>query len=326
MSLPRRANRQAERLDEFAAAVGAEGPVCVRGGGTQWSVGGSPAPGVREVVAPSGVVHHEPAEMVVRVNAGTTVAELQESVGQAGQWVPLEASEPQRATVGGLLAVGRAGYRRLRYGPVRDALLEARFVTADGSLAKAGGPLVKNVTGFDVCRLLVGSLGTLGLFGEVVLRCLPVPQVARWWVSRSANPFDTWAALYRPSAVLWDGASTWAGLEGEAVEVVHQAASVLGSGWEEVARPPSAPGPHRRSVPPAALRKLGGAPPAGEWMAEIGVGVVHADDAAMRGPLAALGPAPAVAPEVRALHRELKVRFDPAGRLNPGRDALRASA
>ncbi|MBO0729019.1 MAG: FAD-binding protein, partial [Acidimicrobiaceae bacterium] len=225
------------RLEEFAAAVGTEGPVCVRGGGTQWDVGGPPAPGVREVAAPAGVVHHEPAEMVVRVNAGTTLADLQDAVGQAGQWVPLDAPEPQRATVGGLLAVGRAGYRRLRYGPVRDVLLEARFVTAEGSVAKAGAPLVKNVTGFDVCRLLVGSLGTLGLLGEVVLRCLPVPQVTRWWASRSADPFDTWAALYRPSAVLWDGTSTWVALEGEAVEVVHQAASVLGSGWEEVPCP-----------------------------------------------------------------------------------------
>ncbi len=312
-------------LEDFAADVGAAGAVCVAGGRTQWDVGGTPAPGGREVNAPTGVVHHEPAEMVVRVNAGTTLSELQEEVGRAGQWAPLEAVDPERATVGGLLAVGRAGYRRLRYGPVRDVLLEARFVTADGTLAKAGAPLVKNVTGFDVCRLLVGSLGTLGLFGEVVLRCLPVTPVQRWWARRLADPFAAWAGLYRPSAVLWDGETSWVGLEGEAAEVAHQATSVL-TGWDEVGGPPAPPGPWRRSVRPSSLHLLADNPPPGGWLAEVGVGVVHGDDCAQDGLAAVLGPPPAISPEVRRLHAAIKRRFDPGGRLNPGRDVLAGTA
>ncbi|MHB1534253.1 MAG: FAD-binding oxidoreductase, partial [Acidimicrobiales bacterium] len=201
----------ADPLVAFAAAVGPEDPVCICGGRTQWEVGGRPEPGVREVAAPAGVVAHEPAEMVVRVRAGTTLAETQAAVGELGQWVPLEAADPSRATVGGLLAVGRSGYRRLRYGPVRDILLEARFVSAGGELVRAGAPLVKNVTGYDLCRLLVGSLGTLGGLGEVVLRCVPRPEVARWWARPDADPFALFAALYRPAALLWDGTTTWAG-------------------------------------------------------------------------------------------------------------------
>src|SRR5206468_8580471 len=136
--------------------------------------GGPPSPEVREVRAPAGVASFEPAEMTVRCGAGTTVAELDAALAEHGQCVALP--DWDGGTVGGVLAVGRSGVRRLGYGPVRDALLEARFVSAEGRLVKAGGPTVKNVSGFDLCRLLVGSLGTLGLIGEVVLRTRPLPE------------------------------------------------------------------------------------------------------------------------------------------------------
>src|SRR5207237_3236629 len=100
-----------------------------------------------------------------------------DALGEHGQCVALPPHEG--ATVGGVLAVGRSGLRRLRFGPVRDTLLEARYVSAEGRLVKAGGPTVKNVSGFDLCRLLVGSLGTLGLLGAVVLRCRPRPAASR---------------------------------------------------------------------------------------------------------------------------------------------------
>ena len=83
------------------------------------------------------------------------------------------------ATVGGVLAVGLSGHRRLRYGPLRDRVLEVRFVTADGRLVKGGGPTVKNVSGFDIPRLLVGSFGTIGVLVQVILRCQPAPEVRR---------------------------------------------------------------------------------------------------------------------------------------------------
>ena len=95
---------------------------------------------------------------------------------------------PPHGTVGGALAVGRSGLRRLGYGPVRDTLLQARYVSAAGDVVKAGGPTVKNVTGFDLCRLLVGSRGTLGFIGEVILRTRPRARFEQWF-STSADPW-----------------------------------------------------------------------------------------------------------------------------------------
>lgn len=292
-----------EALAAFAAAVGSEGPVTVAGGRTKWTVGGDPAPGTREVVAPAGVFEYDPAEMVVRCGAGTTVAHLHEILAGGGQVTPLP-DDDLAATVGGVLAVGRSGIRRLRYGPVRDALLEARFVNAEGVLVKAGGPVVKNVTGFDLCRLLVGSLGTIGLIGEVVLRCLPTPVVSEWRASVGVDPFEVHRSLFRPSTILWDGMTTWVLLEGSAAEVAGEAASLPPS-FTVVDGPPALPTGGRSSLRPSQLRDL-----TGTFVAEIGVGVVHT-----AGPVAA----PPVDPSTVAIHRRIKDAFDPTGRLNPGR-------
>ena len=295
-------------LAHFAKDVGGvdDGPVTCVGGRTQWSVGGAVDDGAREVQAPSGIVEFEPAEMVVRVRAGTTVAELDTALAERGQQAVLDPVEPARATVGGVLAVGHSGVRRLRYGPVRDVLLEARAVLAAGQEVKAGGPVVKNVSGFDLCRLLVGSLGTLGFLAEVVLRCVPKPPVAQWLRSPDgADPFTARARLFRPSALLWDGTSTWVLLEGHAADVAAER-SALGAGWSEAAGPPPLPSGGRRSVRPSELRDLQGS----SFVAEIGVGTIH-----VGGPV----PAPPVERSTVELHRRVKAAFDPTGRMNPGR-------
>jgi len=125
-------------LKGFAEEVGAEGPVTVVGGRTQWDVGGAVDPTAREVRAPSGIVEFEPAEMTVRCGAGTTVAKLDAVLGEHGQCVALRGDDG--ATVGGVLVVGRSGIRRLRQGPMRDVLLEGRYVSAGGRVIKGGGP------------------------------------------------------------------------------------------------------------------------------------------------------------------------------------------
>jgi glycolate oxidase FAD binding subunit len=291
--------------------VGDTGAVCVEGGRTQWNVGGASAPDTRVVRAPVGISEYHPAEMTVRLGAGTTMGELDETLAASGQTTVLEG--PAGATIGGLLAVGRSGLRRLRVGPVRDALLQLRYVSAEGRVITAGGPTVKNVTGYDLCRLMVGSLGTLGCFGEVILRTRPRPVAGEWW-RLDGDPFAVIALLYRPSAVLWNGETTWVWLEGHVEDVSAQGALLADRGGALVDRPPSLP-PVRSSVAPSELGRVVRDGAAGPCVVEMGVGVVHGTRAV---------PRPVVADPVRELHRRLRAEFDPTNRLNPGRDPLRA--
>jgi glycolate oxidase FAD binding subunit len=190
---------------------------------------------------------------------------------------------------------------------VRDTLLQARYVSANGDVVKAGGPTVKNVSGFDLCRLLVGSHGTLGFLADVILRTRPRPAGERWF-SSERDPWELLRELYRPTSVLWDGHATWVLLDGHADDVEEQARAC---GLQPAHGPPELPG-HRWSMRPSELASLV-TPDAGAFVAEIGVGVVHRDRPA---------PATPVDPTLAALHARIKSEFDPTGRLNPGVDVL----
>lgn len=322
-------------LDDFARIVGGPdaGPVTCRGGGTQWDLGGVADPDARVVGAPSGVVAHDPGEMIVRVRASTTIGELQAATSSKGQLAAIEADHPDEATVGGVLACGQSGIRRLGRGPVRDTVLEVTAVAASGRLVRAGAPLVKNVTGFDLCKLLVGSYGTLAFIAEVVLRCIPEPQTERWFVAEDADPFELRSRLYKPLSVLWDGRRTWVGLAGYDVDVAEQASSVLGARFSEAEGPPQSTAegksPIRVSMAPRDLRRLAdlAAPveaPAAGWLAEVGVGVVHCATPGVAAAVGRLAPDRVAPRQVVELHRRIKQNFDPTGRLNPGRSPLGA--
>jgi FAD/FMN-containing dehydrogenase len=284
------------RLASLADAVGTTGEVTITGSGTR----GGPVAGVRVVSPPAGIDWVQPAEMTVSCGAGTPVEELDVALAEHGQRVAL----PAGGTVGGALAVGRSGIRRLGDGPSRDGVLQVRYVSAAGEVVKAGGPTVKNVSGFDLCRLLVGSRGTLGFLGDVILRTRPRARRSQWFVG-DVDPAATAARLYRPTSVLWDGTSTWVLLEGEERDVEEQAA---GLGLAETDGPPVLPVGGRWSVPPGEIATL-----TGTFVAEVGVGVVHHAEPAPPRP---------VDPTIVELHRRIKDRFDPEHRLNPGVDAL----
>jgi glycolate oxidase FAD binding subunit len=243
--------------------------------------------------------------MTVRVLAGTTVIELDAALQQRGQCAALP--DWEGATVGGVLAVGRSGIRRLGWGPVRDTVLEVRYVSAEGRLVKGGGPTVKNVSGYDLPRLFVGSLGTLGVIAEVVLRTRPVPAHEQWFQVEGIDPFALQRRLHRPAAVLWDGTVTWVLLDGHPADI-DEAARTTGLVGAETTSGPARTA-HRWSVAPGALESMpndGNGP----FVAEVGVGVAHR---------AVPQPPTPMSEPLRALHARIKLAFDPSGRMAPGR-------
>lgn len=152
-----------------------------RGGGTQVELGAAPATPFAVVdlrVALGGEIEHAPEDLTVVVPAGATLAELRavlERPGNAPQMLPLDPPDAKSSTVGGTLATGTSGPLRSRYGLPRDLVLGMTVLRADGELVKAGGRVVKNVTGYDLMRLWCGSLGTLGIITSVALRVVPKP-------------------------------------------------------------------------------------------------------------------------------------------------------
>ena len=294
-----------QEVQKFSAEVGPSGPVTVVGGRTQWNVGGAPDRSAREISAPAGIWSHEPEEMTVRCGAGTTLLELSEQLARHGQMVPFD-MDPN-ATVGGVLSVGRSGMRRLRYGHIRDLVLQIRHIDCNGKIVTSGGPTVKNVSGYDLCRLMVGSLGKLGCLAEVILRCLPMPETTRW-LTGSIDPFEVYARLYRPSSVLWNGEQVWVCLEGVSSDVEAEAALL---DLSEAEGPPSLPSEGRSSVEPKELRNL--SVDNTNWIAEIGVGVIHSDTPSKAQQVSKIN---------ESLMRELERRLEPEGRMNPGRQVV----
>ena len=121
------------------------------------------------------VVDYEPNDFTITVQAGMTLAELQRHLATNGQFLPLDHPHFERATLGGICAVGRGGLRRNSFGGPRDSLIGMRMVKADGTSIKGGGKVVKNVSGYDLPKLFAGSLGTLGVIVEVTLKLRPQP-------------------------------------------------------------------------------------------------------------------------------------------------------
>lgn len=187
--------------------------VRVRGAGTKDYLGElGPADAVLSTTGLTGVVDHVPADLTVTVRAGTRFAELQAALHAAGQHVPLDPPHASEATVGGIVAANSNGFGRLRYGGVRHLVIGTTTALADGTVARAGGRVVKNVAGYDLNKLLIGSLGTLGVITEATLKVLPLPRARAVAVARCARASDAFAIAdallrtpIRPTALVVDG-------------------------------------------------------------------------------------------------------------------------
>jgi len=155
--------------------------VAPRGGGTKLGWGNPPA-GCDLVLSTARlnrVLEHAWADMTVIVEAGCRVADLQKTLAQHGQHLALDPLWPEQATVGGILSTNDSGTLRMRYGSLRDLIIGITVALPDGTLAKSGGKVVKNVAGYDLMKLFTGALGTLGVIVQAIFRLHPLPRESR---------------------------------------------------------------------------------------------------------------------------------------------------
>ncbi|HYR78108.1 MAG TPA: FAD-linked oxidase C-terminal domain-containing protein [Pyrinomonadaceae bacterium] len=141
------------------------------------------------------VIRHEPADLVATAEAGLTLAEFQKHLSQAGQWLPLDPPDDGRVTLGGIVATGLGGAHSFGFGTPRSYVIGMRVVLADGRVVKAGGNVVKNVAGYDLCKLFTGSYGALGLITEITFKLRPLPAETRTVVA--SGPLVSLAATGR---------------------------------------------------------------------------------------------------------------------------------
>jgi len=340
-----------ERIRE-AAARGA--PLRLRGGGSKDFYGGALEGEVLDTRGHAGVVTYEPTELVITARCGTRLEELEATLAASGQML---AFEPPRfgadATLGGCVAAGLSGPRRASAGAVRDFVLGARLLDGRARELCFGGQVMKNVAGYDVSRLLAGSLGTLGLILEVSLKVLPRPAAEltlqlELSEDKALEALNRWAGRPLPiSASAWRGGLLDLRLSG--------APSALQSAAKQIGGRPVDPAQAERfwsgirehadaffagDVPLWRLSLPSQGPALGlpgeqmiEWNGALRWLRARADAAAVRAAAQraggqatlfraadkAAGAFAPLSPVLLRLHRELKAAFDPAGIFNRGR-------
>lgn len=192
-----------EILAALLAFADGEGlKVLPRGGGTHAGMGFPPTGGdiVLSLAALNTIIEHAPHDQTVTVQAGLPLAALQTHLARTGQWLALDPPQRPGATVGGLIATALAGPRRLRYGGVRDQILGVHVALADGTLARGGGKVVKNVAGYDLPKLYTGSLGTLGVVVSASFRLYPLAADSQTLLGSAPTPEPLCDAAHRITA------------------------------------------------------------------------------------------------------------------------------
>jgi glycolate oxidase FAD binding subunit len=342
-------------LDDIVSAVQAahdsHTPLRLRGAGSKDFYGGLLSGEVLDLAGHRGIVAYEPTELYITARCGTPLAEIEAALAEKGQMLAFEPPHFGAATVGGCIAAGLAGPRRQQAGAVRDYVLGVKLVDGSGQVLNFGGQVMKNVAGYDVSRLIAGSLGTLGVIAEATLKVLPMPVAEQTLCfaldqGEALAKLNQWGGQPLPiSASFWHDGQLWLRLSGAraAVEAATQRlgpnATVDGKKtWNlirEQTHPAFAGEPlWRLSLPSTApalgvdgLRAIewGGAQ---RWYADEPTAIREV--AASLGGHAVLYRAPEserclegafapLSPALLALHRRLKKAFDPRGILNPGR-------
>jgi glycolate dehydrogenase FAD-binding subunit len=351
---PTTAEEVAMRLREAAGAGLAVTPV----GGGRASAMGDPAERSDVELHTSRldrVLEHSKADMVVSVEAGIKLEDLQAQLGEAGQFLPLDPFNSPGHTIGGLLATGWSGPLRMRFGTPRDFLIGIRVALPDGRLASAGGRVVKNVSGYDMMKLHVGALGSLGVIVAASFKVFPTPLHDVTLETTCPSLEEALAASERVLSLPLAPAALEVFSTGQVLarflgspDAVQRMVSELG--WD--AADPAVWAEHSRRAPDIWARiaiprhklraTLQDLPAGAEWWASPGVGIVHwsiatgvdslrevraaaesgggslvlmAAPVEMRRDLGAWGTPPATL----ELMRRLKHAFDPQHVLNPGR-------
>lgn len=342
----------AQLRERIRAAAASASPLRLVGAGTKDFYGECLEGEPLDLRAHTGIVHYEPSELVITARCGTPLSQIEHALGQEGQFL---ACEPPRfgadPSLGGVVAAGLSGPRRMYAGAVRDFVLGTRLLDAQGELLRFGGEVMKNVAGFDVSRLLCGSLGILGVITEVSLKVLPLPRAETTLrlempAAGAVEAFNRWAGEPLPlSGAAWSEGSAWVRLSGAAPAVSAARARIGGEiieaqpaqlwwqGLRDMTLPLFARAPlWRLSLPSSTPALALGAVPlidwggAVRWYAQVPADVdvrAHASAAGgtavrWRGSGAGARFHPLSGTSL-ALHRRLKQHFDPRGIFNRNR-------
>jgi glycolate oxidase FAD binding subunit len=325
-------------------------PVRLRGGGTKDFYGNALRGEILDTRGYAGIVAYEPTELVVTARCGTPIGDLEAALAKNNQMLPFEPPHfGAAATVGGCVAAGLSGPRRAAAGALRDFVLGVKLVDGRGQALAFGGRVMKNVAGYDVSRLVAGSLGTLGLIAEVSLKLAPRPQTETTLrleapQVRALELMNRWAGQPLPlTASAWHDGELTVRLSGSAAGVRTAAAHIGGAAldgsfWTGIREQSDAffsgaEALWRLSVPSTSpplelqgrsLIEWGGAL---RWLKSADDPQrIRAAAARVKGHATLFRAADKTAgcfaplePVLRRLHRELKAAFDPAGIFNPGR-------
>lgn len=349
-------------VSRVQAAASARQPLCIRAGGSKDFYGNAPVGELLDPRAWSGIESHDPSELVITVRAGTPLREVEDVLAAHKQMLAFEPPHfGAGATIGGCVAAGLSGPRRssagYTYGGVREAVLGARLLDGRGRLLRFGGTVIKNVAGYDVSRVLAGSLGMLGVIIDVSLKVLPAPAMEstlrfEMGESQALEQLNRWSGRPLPiSGSCWREGSLWLRLSGSEAAVAQAAlmlsrevprAAQLGSTeatmlWRELREqlgPWFAGGAAlwRVSVPSTAVPlalgeqciEWGGAL---RWLRTVLPAATIRERARTLGGHATLfrggdrsqGVFTPLSAPIAAIHQRLKDEFDPARIFNPGR-------